>query len=101
MGVPFGVLSWLWVMAHINCLYGKTFAKPSGRLGVTRGPYPWKRGSNKFLQQRRGDCSASDWALPVALVRLLKHCTSLFKCDWLKDLGVETAVSDFNLQSAW
>src|ERR1700737_4869828 len=67
MGTPFGVRSWLWAMAHINCLYGQTFAKRSGRLWVTQWPYPWKNGSNKFLQQRRGDCSASDCALPVAL----------------------------------
>src|SRR2546428_13785953 len=70
MGTPFGVRSWLWVMAHINCLYGQTFAKRSGRLWVTQRPYPWKNGSNKFLQQRRGDCSASDWAVLVPLRKL-------------------------------
>ncbi len=70
VGTPFGVRSWLWVMAHINCLYRQTFAKRSGRLWVTQWPYPWKNGSNKFLNQRRGDCSASDWALPVALRKL-------------------------------
>src|SRR6266536_3139189 len=70
MGTPFGVRSWLWVMAPINCLYGQTFAERSGRLWVTQWPYPWKNGSNKFLQQSRGDYPASDWALPVALRRL-------------------------------
>src|SRR5439155_15012833 len=70
MGTPFGVRSWLWVMAHINCPYGQIFANRSGRRWVTQWPYPWKNGSNKFLQQGRGNCSPSDWALPVALRKL-------------------------------
>src|ERR1700692_1969367 len=54
MGTPFAVRSWLWVMAHINCLHGQTFAKRSGRLGVTQCPYPWKNGSNKSTHKEEG-----------------------------------------------
>src|SRR5262245_51008883 len=54
MGTPFGVRSWPWVMAHINCLYGLTFAKPSGKMSVTQWSYPCKNGSDKFLHQTRG-----------------------------------------------
>src|SRR5262249_39518984 len=55
MATSFGVRSWLWVMALINCLYAQTFAKRSGRTWVTQWPYPWRNGSDKFLQQLRRD----------------------------------------------
>jgi hypothetical protein len=53
-GHPFGVRSWLWVMAHINCLYGQTFAKRSGRMWVTQWPYPWKNGSDNSSNTKEG-----------------------------------------------
>src|SRR6266704_5545498 len=92
MATPFGVRSWLWVMAHINYLYGQTFAKRSGRLWVTQWPYPWKNGSNKFLQQRRGDCSASDWALPVAPRKLPQLPCGIF--DEASQMGTKRISTD-------
>jgi hypothetical protein len=79
MGTPFGVRSWLWVMAHINCLYGLTFAKRSGRMWVTPWSYPWKNGSNnendKLWQNPRpiGSYRAST---PL-LVRCSRHGTRI------------------------
>ena len=87
MGTPFGVRSWLWVMAHINCPYGQIFANRSGRRWVTQWPYPWKNGSNKFLQQGRGNCSPSDWALPVALRKLPQLLCDIF--DEASQMGTE------------
>src|SRR6266496_3472825 len=60
MANPFGARSWLWVMAHINFLYAQTFAKRSGRMWVTQWPYPWRNGSDKFLQQLRRDLQGDD-----------------------------------------
>jgi hypothetical protein len=53
-GHPFRSHSWLWVMAHRNCLYGLIFAKRSGRMWVTQWSYPWKNESDKFLHPEEG-----------------------------------------------
>src|ERR1700722_759839 len=60
MATPFGVRSWLWVMARINCLYAQTFAKRSGRMWVTQWPYSWRNGSHKFRQELGRDLQCDD-----------------------------------------
>src|ERR1700730_3697382 len=63
MATLFGARSWLWVMARINFLYAQTLAKRSGRMWVTQWPYPWRSGSDKFLQQLRRDLQRDDHTL--------------------------------------
>src|SRR6266567_3578511 len=74
---------------------GKSVGTPFGvrsRLWVTQWPYPWKNGSNKFLNQRRGDCSASDWALPVALRKLPQLPCGIF--DEASQMGTKRIRTD-------
>ena len=46
-------------MALGNGTHKQTFAKRSGRMWVTQWPYPWRNGSDKFLQQLVDLCVGS------------------------------------------